>query len=158
MLNEKQKRFVDFYIQTGNATQAARLAGYEEKSARQVGSRLLQNSSVKNAIDERLKELDSQRLAKDREILEFLTSVMRGEVSEVVVVQVGGKGDLRAELIEKPFSGKERLKAAEILAKINGLFKEKTEPKADAAQILIDTLSSVWARRGVSENDATVAV
>ena len=150
-MSEKQKRFVDFYIQTGNATQAARLAGYEEKSARQVGSRLLQNSSVKNAIDERLQELDSQRLAKDKEILEFLTAVMRGEVSEVVVVQV-------AELIEKPFSGKERLKAAEILAKVHGLFKEKTEPKADAAQILIDTLSSVWSRRGVSENDVTVAV
>ena len=83
---------------------------------------------------------------------------MRGEVSEVVVVQVGGKGDFHAELIEKPFSGKERLKAAEILAKVHGLFKEKTEPKTDAAQILIDTLSSVWSRRGVSENDATVAV
>ena len=51
-------------------------------------------------------------------------------------MQVGSKSDLCAELIEKPFSGRERLKAAEILAKINGLFNEKTEVKVDAAQIL----------------------
>lgn len=47
MLNERQKRFVDFYIQNGgNATRAAFQAGYEEKTARQVGSRLLQNARV----------------------------------------------------------------------------------------------------------------
>ncbi len=147
-LTEKQKRFVDFYIQTGNASEAARLAGYEEKSARQVASRLLTNANIKNAIDARLKQLESERIAKDKEVLEYLTAVMRGEVVESIPTQIGtGNGIFHTELLDKPPYIKDRLKAAEMLAKVHGLFTEKTEVKVDAAQLLIDTLTSVWERK-----------
>ena len=43
-LTEKQKRFVDFYIKTANASEAARLAGYSEKNSDVTGARLLVNA------------------------------------------------------------------------------------------------------------------
>ena len=51
-LTEKQKRFADYYIETGNATQAAVKAGYSKKYANTNANKLLQNTTIKNYIDE----------------------------------------------------------------------------------------------------------
>ena len=128
-MTEKQQRFIDAYIQNGgNATQAALHAGFSERTAYSQGQRLLKNVEVRAAIDERLKELESERIAKDAEILEFLTSVLRGEVTEKVLVQVGtGKGFFHSEFKDKPPSIKERLTAATALAKIYLLSKPSEE-------------------------------
>lgn len=93
-LTEKQKRFVDFYIQTGNASEAARLAGYKGKNLNRIGTENLKKPEIKNAIDARLKEFESNRKADAKEILEYMTSVMRGELEEDVVSAVG-TGDLQ---------------------------------------------------------------
>ena len=147
-LTEKQKRFVDFYIQTGNATEAARLAGYKGKNLNRIGTENLSKLVIKNAIDARLKEFESSRKADAKEILEYMTSVMRGELEEEVVSAVGtGDGKFEPKVITKRVGIKERNKAAEMLAKVHGMFTEKAEVKIDTAQILIDTLSSVWERR-----------
>ena len=147
MLNEKQKRFVDFYIQTGNASEAARLAGYSKKISSSIGSENLRKPEIKNAINARLKEFESSRKADAKEILEYMTSVMRGELEEEVISAVGtGDGKFEPKVVTKHVGIKERNKAAEMLAKVHGLFNEKTEVKVDAAQLLIDTLSSVWER------------
>ena len=50
MLNEKQELFVQHYILTRNASEAARLAGYSERSARNQGSRLLQEEEIQQRI------------------------------------------------------------------------------------------------------------
>ena len=147
-LTEKQKRFVDFYIQTGNASEAARLAGYNPKTAGRIGGENLKKLEIKNAINARLKEFESSRKADAKEILEYMTSVMRGELEEEVISAVGtGDGKFEPKVVTKHVGIKERNKAAEMLAKVHGLFNEKTEVKVDAAQLLIDTLSSVWERR-----------
>lgn len=147
-LTEKQKRFVDFYIQTGNASEAARLAGYSKKISNRIGAENLSKPVIKNAIDSRLIELESDRVAKDKEVLEYLTAVMRGELEEEVVAAVGtGEGKFEPKIVIKRVGVKERNKAAEMLAKIHGLFTEKSEVKIDTAQILMDTLSSVWERQ-----------
>ena len=144
-LTEKQKRFVDFYIQTGNASEAARLAGYNPKTAGRIGGENLKKLEIKNAINARLKEFESSRKADAKEILEYMTSVMRGELEEEVISAVGtGDGKFEPKVVTKHVGIKERNKAAEMLAKVHGLFNEKTEVKVDAAQLLIDTLSSVW--------------
>ena len=146
-LTEKQKRFVDFYIQTGNASEAARLAGYSKKISSSIGSENLRKPEIKNAINARLKEFESSRKADAKEILEYMTSVMRGELEEEVISAVGtGDGKFEPKVVTKHVGIKERNKAAEMLAKVHGLFNEKTEVKVDAAQLLIDTLSSVWER------------
>lgn len=112
-LTEKQKRFIDFYIETANATESARRAGYSEKTARSVGQENLTKPDIKKAIDKRLKELESTRIADTKEVLETLTAVMRGEMKNGFAAKVDGG----FEVIEAPISIKDRLKAAELLLK-----------------------------------------
>ena len=82
-LTEKQRRFVDYYVETGNASEAARRAGYAEKAAYRTGSENLRKPQVKAAIDARLKELEDKRIAKADEVMQFLTSALRGEPPDV---------------------------------------------------------------------------
>lgn len=127
-LTERQKRFVEEYIQSGNATQSAIKAGYSPKAAKEAASRLLTFVNVKSEVEARLKELESERVATTQEIQEYLTAVMRGELDEEVVVNVGvGKGYTRADKIKAQVGAKDRTKAAELLAKVRGMFINKSE-------------------------------
>ena len=127
-LNIRQKHFVDYYIQTGNATESAKKAGYSLKSAYQVGCKLLKNPKIQKALNTRQAELESELIAKDKEVLEYLTKVMRGQTEEEVVVNVGvGKGFTQAQKVMAQAGAKERLKAAEMLAKVKGMFINKNE-------------------------------
>ena len=127
-LNERQKRFVDYYLQSSNATDSARKAGYSVKNAMQIGCELLRNPKIQTALNTRLAEMESERLAETQEILEYLTSVMRGQTEEEVVVNVGvGKGFTQAQKVQAKVGAKERLKAAEMLAKVKGMFINKNE-------------------------------
>ena len=133
-LSEKQQRFVDYYIQFGNATQAAKKAGYSAKTAYAIGVENLRKPQIQAAIATRLKQLESERIAEDKEILEYITSVMRGETTEEVVMNIGtGKGYTKAEKVKSQVSAKERLKAAEMLAKVRGMFITKQEVELQGA-------------------------
>ncbi|KHF30152.1 Terminase small subunit [Anoxybacillus sp. BCO1] len=74
-LTEKQKRFADYYIELGNAEEAAKRAGY---SARGNTTKLLQNTTIREYIQQRLAEKDKERIASQDEILAFLTKVLSG--------------------------------------------------------------------------------
>ncbi|WP_437795517.1 terminase small subunit [Mitsuokella multacida] len=117
-LTEKQRRFVDYYVETGNASEAARRAGYAEKAAYRTGSENLRKPQIKAAIDARLKELEDKRIAKADEVLQFLTSTLRGEVKEErVVVEGTGEGRSDARIIKVQVSARDRLEAAKSLLK-----------------------------------------
>ncbi len=117
-LTEKQRRFVDYYIETGNASEAARRAGYSEKTAGWIGQENLQKPTIKAAIDARLKDLEDKRIAKADEVLQFLTSTLRGEVKEEhVVVEGTGEGRSDARIIKVQVSARDRLDAAKSLLK-----------------------------------------
>lgn len=121
-LTEKQKRFIDFYIETGNGAEAARRAGYSEKVARQSAGKILASPRIASAIAARLKEIEDKRIAKAKEVMEFLTSSMRGEIKEeVVVVEGTGDGCSKAKTMEKQIGANDRIKAAVQLAKRYGL-------------------------------------
>ena len=128
-LTVKQKLFVDYYIQTkGNASEAARLAGYSPKTAFRTGQENMQRPAIQAALASRTAELENERTADTQEILEYLESVMRGETVEEVVVNVGtGKGYTKPEKVKVQVSAKERLKAAEMLAKVKGMFITKAK-------------------------------
>lgn len=81
-LNERQKAFADYYIQTGNATEAAIKAGYSEKTARSIGAENLTKPDISAYIRERLDEQSNKRVADANEVIEFYTAVMRGEVKD----------------------------------------------------------------------------
>ena len=117
-LTEKQRRFVDYYVETGNASEAARRAGYAEKAAYRTGSENLRKPQVKAAIDARLRELEGKRIAKADEVMQFLTSTLRGEVKEErVVVEGTGEGRSDARIIRVQVSARDRLEAAKSLLK-----------------------------------------
>ena len=117
-LSIKQKRFIDEYIITGNASEAARRAGYSPKIANRIGAENLSKPVIQQAIADRLKELDSKKTASVKEVLEFLTSTLRGEIlDENIVVEGVGDGVSEARTMETRVSSKDRLKAAELLLK-----------------------------------------
>lgn len=127
-LTEKQKRFADYYIETGNITEAAIKAGYSKKTARVIGQENLQKPAIKSYIDEKLEAMQDERTASAKEVLEFLTKSMRGELDEeVVVVEGTGDGTSEARKIKKQIGLRERIKSAELLGKRYRLFTDKVE-------------------------------
>jgi phage terminase small subunit len=138
-VNEQQKRFADYYIETGNATEAYRRAGYKAKgkSAEVNASRLLTNAKVKTYINELINSKDSERIAKQDEILEFLTKVLRGEIQEEFPLGVG-KGE--QTIIRKELDGKERIKAAELLGKRYTLWTDKTQLEGSIGVTIVDDI------------------
>lgn len=121
----KQKAFCDYYIETGNATEAAIMAGYSKKTAKVIGSENLTKPYLKAYIDERLKQIESKRIAKPEEVLQYLTKVMRGEERD----QFG----LDAALTD-------RTKAAELLGKRYRLFVDRTEIEGSVPVQIVDDI------------------
>ncbi|MGG1518734.1 terminase small subunit [Paenibacillus oryzisoli] len=123
-LTPKQKRFADYYVETGNATQAAERAGYSAKTARVIGPENLLKPVIREYINTLIAEKDALRIAKQDEVLEFLTAVLRGQVQEQIPL---GMGMGEQSLVKKELDGKDRLKAAELLGKRYGMFKDNIE-------------------------------
>ena len=124
-LNEKQKAFCDFYIESLNATESYQKAydcGYN--TARTNGARLLTNANIKKYIDDVMQSKDESRIASQDEILQILTDIARGITEEEVVSFTPMGGELRAT--KKP-SIKDRMKASELLGKRYRLFVDKVE-------------------------------
>ena len=83
MLTPKQKAFADYYIECGNAAEAYRKAGYKNyKSAAVEASKALNNPKISQYIEERQKQIEDSRIASAAEIMQYFTSVMRGEVKD----------------------------------------------------------------------------
>lgn len=129
-MTKKEKMFVDAYVNDvkRNQTAAAIAAGYSEKTAPQAASRLMKKDEIKQAIDERLKELHEQNTAQANEVIEFLTAVMRGENVDNIPIFVG---DGFQKLTEGKPPAKDRLRAAEMLGKYYALFTEKLNVDGD---------------------------
>ena len=123
-MTDKQKKFCDEFLIDCNATQAATRAGYSPKSAYSTGQRMLKNVEVKAYIEAHLQELHTEKTADAQEVLEYLTSVMRGEQKEQTLALCG---DGMQEIEEIDVSAKDRLKAAELIGKRYGLFKDPVE-------------------------------
>ncbi len=123
-LTDRQKRFCEEYIVDCNATQAAIRAGYSEKTAYSIGQRLLKKVEVQNYIAELMRNIKSNNIADATEVMEHLTSVMRGEQTEKTPIWIG---DGIQKVIDIDVSARDRLKAAELLGKRYGLFTDKVE-------------------------------
>ena len=130
-LTEKQKRFADEYLIDLNATRAYKVAYPNVKkddAAAVNGSKLLRNTKVKSYIDEQIEKLHNEKTADAKEVMEYLTSVLRGESkSSEIVVEGVGDGCSEAREIKKEPSEKDKLKAAELLGKRYGMWKDKVE-------------------------------
>ena len=123
-LTTKQKEFADEYILSGNAMQSAIKVGYSVNYAKSQSHKLLENVGIKSYIEERLAELDSEKIADQEEILQYLTSVMRGEYREQTLIGMG-QGFQEATYID--VGAKDRIKAAELLGKRYSMWTDKQE-------------------------------
>lgn len=121
-MTEKQRRFCDEYLIDLNATQAAIRAGYSSKTAYSIGEENLKKPELKSYIETRMAEKEKRLIANQDEVLQYLTSVMRGESTSHVLSMCG---DGCQEVITKPPDEKERTKAAELIGKRYGLFTDK---------------------------------
>ena len=136
-MTPKQQKFCDEYIKTGNATQAAIFAGYSQKTAKQIGQQNLTKLDLKAYIDERLKQLEDERIADANEVMKFLTSVMRGEVTEPVAIL---DGDGKQKVVNLQPNVQTRKSAAVDIGKRYALFTDKTEMTVTEVPVFVDDL------------------
>ena len=137
-MTEKQKIFADEYIICLNATKAYKKAYPNVKKdevARANGSRLLTNANVKAYIDEQLEKLQSERVADQQEVMEYLTAVMRGKKTEPLLVW---DGEGKQKVIDAIPPVQARTKAAELLGKRYRLFTDKVELDATIEQVVFE--------------------
>lgn len=131
-MTAKQKRFCDEYLVDLNATQAAIRSGYSKKTAHVIAIENLNKPKIKEYIEKRMAEKESELIADQDEILRYLTSVLRGNSqSEIVIVEGIGDGITKAQKVSKAPDEKERLKSAELLGKRYGLYTEKVDQSVD---------------------------
>ena len=147
-MTRRQKNFVDQYILNGGcASAAARAAGYSEKAAKVTGSKLLADGEVRSAIDARLSEIESSRVADEKELLEILTTIARGETTDESATPSGKVVTLKTNTAT-------RLRAIETLLKLFGAFKKDNEQKNDGAQLFISTLEKAWQNIDDTESES----
>lgn len=147
-MTEKQKRFCDEYLTDLNATQAAVRAGYSKKTAYSIGEENLRKPEIKEYIEKRMAEKESQLIANQDEVMRYLTAVMRREKMESVVVTLNTEktsyvpdknGTMRKQtvkqeipqIIEIPAQLRDANKAAELLGKAYGIYTDKVDVDAD---------------------------
>ena len=142
MMTTKQKKFVDEYLLTASATEAARRAGYSPHSARYQASKLLRNVEVSTLIEERRQAMATEKILTAEQLQEFLSAVIRGEVKdEQLMTRLIGKGCSVVENHKFTAAVKDRLRAVEILGKLIGAF-DKTGAN-DTAKLFISTLENI---------------
>lgn len=115
-MNNKQKRFCEEYLICNNATKAAASAGYSEKTAKQIGSRLLKDPEITEYLDAERERIRSEKIAVVEEILERVTAILR----------------------DKEAYDKDKLKAAELLGKHYGMFSENVRVALEPVTIVND--------------------
>lgn len=154
-LSPKQQDFVDYYLECGNAAEAymkAYKSVKKETVARANASRLLTNANVRKNIDIRMEQLQSERVASQQEVMEYLSSVMRREHKEVVVVTLtkevskwvdGKKQTVKEEipeLVEIPAKLSDANKAAELLGKRYAMWTDKQQVDVTGAVTFVDDI------------------
>lgn len=108
-LNARQKAFCEYYVASGNATESAVKSGYKEKNARFIGSENLTKANIKEYIEELQEKAKGNRIMTAIERREFLTKM----------------------ILKEETKDTDRLKAVDILNKMDGEYTQKLEVKGE---------------------------
>ena len=158
-MTRKQKVFADEYLIDLNATRAYKVAYPSVKNdatAAAAAARLLRNVKVREYIEKRLAEKEDALIAKQDEVLQTLTRVLRRQEPDTVVVtckerrsgydENGKKVIVEKEvpqLVQVPTRVSDLNKAAELLGKRYGLFKEAVDLEVKASEKLADVMAQI---------------
>ena len=157
-MTNKEQLFIDEYLTDMNQTRAYKAVYTKVKNdnvAAAAVSRLLKKPGIQEYIDERLKKISDEKIAKTEEVMQYLTSVMRREKKECVVVTImeekttyvpDENGTMRKQTVKKetpqiveiPAKLSDANKAAELLGKVYGIFKENVSLEGDIGVTIID--------------------
>ena len=158
-MTRKQKIFADEYLIDLNATRAYKVAYPSVKNdatAAAASARLLRNVKVREYIEKRLAEKEDALIAKQDEVLQTLTRVLRRQEPDTVVVtckerrsgydENGKKVIVEKEvpqLVQVPTRVSDLNKAAELLGKRYGLFKEAVDLEVKVSEKLADIMAQI---------------
>lgn len=137
-LTAKQRLFADEYIKSGNATQSAIKAGYSDNYAKHRVDKLLSNVGIKSYIDAKMAKIESHKIADAKEVLQYLTRVLRGEETEEIPDNVNGG------TIQRPPMIKDRTTAAREIMKRYPLDDPMVAAQLKKLQAEADT--AIWKR------------
>ncbi len=120
-LNTRQKKFAEYYVQSGNTVQSAIKAGYSENYANARAYELLENVGVSEYIRELSEKLKDERImtAKDRQVL--LSDIARDDENEP----------------------NDRIKAVDTLNKMTGEYTVKVDAKVEQSEKLADVFKQL---------------
>lgn len=142
-MTAKQQRFCDEYLIDLNATQAAIRAGYSERTAYSTAAENMTKPVIKDYISARMAEKEEALIAKQDEVLKYLTAVMRGETeSSTVVIEAKEDGTTAAREMQKRPAESERLRAAELLGKRYGLYTDKVDVGGSVGVVIVDDIEN----------------
>ncbi|WP_422122920.1 terminase small subunit [Planococcus sp. X10-3] len=153
-LTVKQQRFADDYIITGNATEAAILAGYSKKTAHVTGYENLRKPYISAYIENRLEELRSEKVADQQEVMETLTRLLRRESKEMETVVVKRAATIEytlangetaekvvyneyAQTIEVDTRNSDVNRAAELIGKRHAMWTDKAEITQRVIEVIV---------------------
>lgn len=169
-MNARQKRFCNEYLIDLNATQAALRAGYSQRTAAiasewiDTDAKIRENSrfnpEMAKYIADRMAEIDDALIAKQKEILKYLTSVMRREQKDSAVVVIATEGSKyvpdekgvsrlqkyrkeEPKIVEIPTRVSDANKAAELLGRRYGMFTDNVVASVEMPHIISNPDGSV---------------
>ena len=138
-MTEKQRLFADEYLKDLNGTRAYKTIYTTIKNDNVAAVRantLLKQKDISDYISKRLEEIHNENTADIQEVMEYLTSVLRGESASAVLMSGNGM----QKVTEKPPDEKERLKAAELLGKRFGMFKDNVDITSNGKTVIVDDI------------------
>ena len=138
MLTIKQEKFCLEYAKCGNATQAAREAGYQGKYIGQDANKLLKNPKIQERIDELIEQIQSEKIADIKEMQEALTRIIRQEMQEEIPMVVNNGDWSEIQVFEKKSSIKDIVSAINTLGKMQGAFIERVNVDVEPVVIVND--------------------
>lgn len=139
-MTEKQRLFADEYLKDLNGTRAYKTIYTTIKNDNVAAVRantLLKQKDISDYISKRLEEIHNENTADIQEVMEYLTSVLRGK-SASAVLMMSGNG--MQKVTEKPPDEKERLKAAELLGKRFGMFRDNVDITSNGKTVIVDDI------------------
>ena len=155
-LTVRQRKFCHYYLKFGNATKAAKKAGYSKKTAYRTGNDNLKNPQIKKYIDWQLKRIDSRSIADDKEILQFYTKVLRAKLTED---SVGSTQDGAFKIKKRP-DIKDRISAAnELMKRYDPLVQAKIKKTIQSTDKLkAETkIKQLLAKQNDTKNNQTIS-
>lgn len=146
-LTGKQRAFVNHYLQSWNASEAARQAGYSEKTAGSIGSENLQKPEIKAEIERRL---ITQHAPSQDEIIFWLSEIVRASIADFATVDGGivsvdplavkQRGHLIKSMRQTKYGVEiemyDRLTALDKLARAQGMYSEVEDWRTTVIQYI----------------------